>query len=130
MHPAGDAGGKGPEARPLRVLVADDEPLVRAALERLLTRRGHEVRAAADAFEAVDALEESDFDAVLVDMRMPGDGATVLRWLDEHRFGGVTVLMTGDLAADAMAVGDGVRRLQKPFPFPSVIPLLESTRAT
>jgi CheY-like chemotaxis protein len=124
--PAPSAGGSGCLARPLRVLVADDEPLVRAALARLLTRRGHHVHPVADAFEAVAALEEDHFDAVLVDMRMPGDGATVLAWLTERRFGGVTVLMTGDQATDAEGVSDGVRRLQKPFPFPSVIPLLET----
>lgn len=124
--PAQPAGGSGSSARPLRVLVADDEPLVRAALQRLLTRRGHHVHPVADAYQAVAALEGHDFDAVLVDMRMPGDGATVLAWLEERRFGGVTVLMTGDLAADAEGVSDGVRRLQKPFPFPSVIPLLEN----
>lgn len=124
--PAPSAGGNGCYALPLRVLVADDEPLIRAALQRLLTRRGHHVHPVADAFEAVAALEGNDFDAVLVDMRMPGDGATVLAWLEERRFPGVTVLMTGDLAADAEGMSDGVRRLQKPFPFPSVIPLLES----
>lgn len=79
----------------------------------------------ADAFEALAALEQVPFDAVLVDMRMPGDGATVLAWLEERRFSGVTVLMTGDLADDTGGVSDCVRRLQKPFPFPSVIPLLE-----
>jgi CheY-like chemotaxis protein len=110
---------------PLRVLVADDETLVRTALRRLLERRGHLVEEAADAYEAVDLLEHHAFDAVLVDRRMPGGGASVLAWLEEHRFPGTVILMTGELAADAQDVLDGVRRLQKPFPFPSVIPLLE-----
>lgn len=111
----------------LRVLVADDEPLIRSALRRLLERRGHHVQAACDAFEALALLDTQTFDAVLVDMRMPGGGASVLARLAEMGFTGPRILMTGDLAADAVGVSQGVRHLQKPFPFPSVIPLLEGS---
>ncbi len=117
------------DRRRLRILIADDEPLIRTALRRLLERRGHKVHAAADAFEALALLEGGAFDAVLVDMRMPGGGDSVLAWLDDHRFGGIKILMTGELSSDAEWMRDGVRRLQKPFPFPSVIPLVEGPSA-
>ncbi|HSW31119.1 MAG TPA: response regulator [Longimicrobiales bacterium] len=109
----------------LRVLVADDEPLIRTALRRLLEKRGHRVHEAPDAFAALEVLRAEPVDAVLVDMRMPGDGTTVLDWLREQRFGGMTILMTGELAVDAPGAGEEVHRLQKPFPFPSVVSLLE-----
>lgn len=112
-------------SRPLRVLIADDEPMILRALTLLLERRGHDVRVANDAYEALEALQEGDFDAVMVDAQMPGGGHSVLEHLEASSFSGVRVLMTGALAADAMVDKDGVRRLQKPFSFPSVIPLLE-----
>ena len=111
--------------RVLSVLVADDEPMIVRALERLLARRGHDVYTAPDAYRALELLDERSYDAVLVDDNMPGGGKSVLSRLDDESFPGIAVLMTGGLAADATDVSDGVRRLQKPFPFRSVIPLIE-----
>jgi CheY-like chemotaxis protein len=122
--PAGQHPPSPPE-RPLRVLVADDEPMIVKALERLLRRRGHLVDTAFDAYRALELVEANVYDAVMVDARMPGGGQSVLARLEETAFRGVRVLMTGEIAADATGVHDDVRRLQKPFPFPSVIPLLE-----
>lgn len=109
----------------LKILVADDEILIRTALRRLLERRGHQVHEAEDAAQALALLEQDTFDAVLVDRRMPGEGTAVLAWLEENRFPGVAILMTGEVASDAQDLGSGVLRLQKPFPFPSVIPMVE-----
>lgn len=114
----------------LRVLVADDEVLIRTALRRLLERRGHSVLEACDAAEAIALLGSGSFDAVLVDRRMPGEGTAVLAWLRENRFPGVVILMTGELAGDVREACEGVVRLQKPFPFPSVIPLVEGVQPT
>lgn len=113
-----------PERR-LRVLIADDEPMIIEPLTRLLTRRGHEVHAVSDAHQALASLARGRFDAVLVDVQMPGGGEAVLHHLRESDFTGVVVLMTGRLATDAMGISDGVRLLQKPFSFHSVVPLLE-----
>lgn len=115
------------DPRPLRVLIADDEPMILRALTRLLERRGHHVHAVEDAYTAIDLLDRYAFDAVMVDAQMPGGGPSVLAHLDARGFDGVAVLMTGAIAADANGVSDGVRRLQKPFRFQSVIPLLEGS---
>ncbi|MBJ6644084.1 response regulator transcription factor [Streptomyces sp. BSE7-9] len=66
---------------PLRVVVADDNPVVRAGLSALLTgREGLEVVAeAADGREAYEATLAHRPDVVLLDVRMPGvDGLTAL----------------------------------------------------
>lgn len=123
-EPFSNASGRA-GATSLKILVADDEILIRTALRRLLERRGHQVHEAVDAAEAVALLERNTFDAVLVDRRMPGEGTAVLAWLMENRFPGVAILMTGEMASDAQDLGRGVLRLQKPFPFPSVIPMVE-----
>ncbi|NJD19470.1 MAG: response regulator [Gemmatimonadetes bacterium] len=113
-----------PEQR-LRVLVADDEPLILRAVTRLLEKRGHEIQAVPDAYRALELLRAGTFDAVLVDANMPGGGASVLAYLHETKFGGIKVLMTGELAADAQGVPEDVRRLQKPFRYGAVAPLIE-----
>jgi two-component system nitrogen regulation response regulator GlnG len=56
----------------LRVLVADDEPSVRATVRRLLERRGATVVVAADGQVAEARLRDERFDLVVVDVVMPG----------------------------------------------------------
>lgn len=55
-----------------RILIADDEPDVRALLERALTIAGHEVRAVVDGNEALACLREAPVDVAVVDLYMPG----------------------------------------------------------
>jgi two-component system, OmpR family, response regulator MprA len=63
-----------------RVLVVDDEPAVRRALERALTLDNYSVELAADGQEALDALAASPPDAVVLDIAMPRvDGLEVAR---------------------------------------------------
>jgi CheY-like chemotaxis protein/HPt (histidine-containing phosphotransfer) domain-containing protein len=60
------------ERRPrLRLLLADDSPTNRMLAIRLLEKRGHSVEAVEDGLEAVESVQESSFDAVLMDVQMP-----------------------------------------------------------
>ena len=54
-----------------RVLVVDDEPAVRRALERALRLENHEVLLAEDGEQALDALVTTPADAVILDILMP-----------------------------------------------------------
>src|SRR6266540_2706960 len=66
-----------PEAR---VLVVDDEPMVRDVLSRYLERSGFEVEAAADGERALAAFEARRPDLVLLDLMLPRvDGFEVFR---------------------------------------------------
>ncbi len=56
----------------LRILVADDEPSVRATVRRLLERRGATVVVAADGTEAEARLRAEKFQVVVSDVSMPG----------------------------------------------------------
>ena len=58
--------------RGLSVMVVEDNPVNQQLAVRLLERRGHRVVVAADGREALAALEEGNFDAVLMDVQMPG----------------------------------------------------------
>ncbi len=120
----------GAPARRLSVLVADDEPMILRAIQRVLERRGHEVVTAPDASGAMELLEGRDFDAVMVDDRMPGGGGrAVLGRLRSRQYAGTVVLMTGGAIGDNEDVDEAVHWLQKPFPFPAVVSLLENGHA-
>lgn len=57
--------------RPLRVLLADDNPVNAKLATILLERAGHEVRTVPDGAEAVQALAGGSYDLVLMDVQMP-----------------------------------------------------------
>ncbi|MGZ8755965.1 MAG: response regulator, partial [Acidimicrobiia bacterium] len=60
------------ERRPrLRLLLADDSPTNRMLAVRLLEKRGHSVTSVEDGLKAVEAVQESSFDVVLMDVQMP-----------------------------------------------------------
>ena len=66
----------------VRVLVVDDEPAVRNALERALSLEGYGVELAADGAEALAAIDAAEPDAVVLDVLMPGlDGLEACRRL-------------------------------------------------
>ncbi|CAN5767831.1 sigma-54 dependent transcriptional regulator [soil metagenome] len=61
------------------ILVIDDEEIMREILETLLTRAGYQVRLAANAAEGLELARALPFDAVIMDVMMPGmDGITAL----------------------------------------------------
>jgi two-component system, OmpR family, response regulator MprA len=67
---------------PVRVLVVDDEPQLRRALERALKLEGYEVRLAADGEEALGSVASQPTDAIVLDVLMPKrDGLEVAREL-------------------------------------------------
>jgi|Deesub1362A_J573_1020465.scaffolds.fasta_scaffold00013_34 DNA-binding NtrC family response regulator len=62
----------------MRVLVVDDEQLVRWFLERALKKLGHEVISASSSSEALRHILHSDFDVLFTDLRMPEENGTHL----------------------------------------------------
>jgi CheY-like chemotaxis protein len=89
--------GSGPTIRP-RVLVVDDEELVRLVLARTLRLSGFDVFEARDGLEALARLPVAAPDLVLTDLNMPRcDGATLCAEIKRrHATAGVqVVIMTG-----------------------------------
>src|SRR5688572_18433009 len=78
VSPEKDANGS-PTTRKGSILVIDDEDIMREILETLLSREGYDVRLASHAVEGLDLARSLPFDAVIVDVMMPGmDGITAL----------------------------------------------------
>ena len=70
------------DARGGRVLVVDDDPDVREAVETALELEGHRVTSANDGLAALKRLGQAEFDAVVLDVMMPNlDGFEVCRRL-------------------------------------------------
>ena len=55
----------------MRILVADDDPIVRSVIWRLATQSGHDVVEAEDGASAMHLIGETDPDLLITDMRMP-----------------------------------------------------------
>jgi len=104
---------------PGKILVVDDEALIREYLERALSRAGHEVALAESGEAALAQLAESPPDAVLCDIRMPGiDGMEVLRRIKTDWPEVEVVMMTafGTIRSALDAANAGAfDYLQKPF---------------
>lgn len=83
-------------AEPLRVLLVDDEPLLRSALGRLLEMYGIQVLLAANGEEALGVLEREAVHLVLSDVRMPIlDGPGLLRAIGASPPAPPVVFLTG-----------------------------------
>jgi C4-dicarboxylate-specific signal transduction histidine kinase len=68
---AATAPAMAPSLAQLRILLVDDEEAIRSPIARFLGRRGATVLEASDGAEALELLERTDVDAMLVDLRMP-----------------------------------------------------------
>lgn len=102
-----------------KVLVVDDEYLIREMAARTLQQAGLDVITAQDGAQALEQLQREDPDLVLLDIKMPSmDGAEVL---ERIRAGGLAVpvlLMSGfheDRIADKARRSDYSGMLSKPF---------------
>ncbi len=104
----------------LRILVVDDEPMLRSVLERFAALRGFTIVAAATGDAALQTLEHTSVDAIVCDLRMPVmDGAALYAILRRDRPGlaARTVFMTGDVSGGATRTSAIGRQpvLTKPF---------------
>src|SRR4029079_7629140 len=105
-------------ARPLRILVVDDDPAMVGAITALVGTEGHQVITAYDGLTAVKRFREEAPDLVLLDLAMPGpDGFTVAGQMGAAGQAPI-VVVSGESAEEAKvrALGIGADDyLVKPF---------------
>src|SRR5436190_106387 len=115
------------------ILVIDDEEIMREILETLLTREGYEVRVASHAAEGLELARNVPFDAVIVDMMMPGmDGISTLDELkkidDDMPVLMITAFASVENAIAAMKRG-AYDYITKPFKNDEVLVVLRNAMA-
>ena len=78
------------------VLIIDDERNIRRSLEMILESEGYKVTCAASGEEALDALQDNDFQAALLDIFMPGiNGIDTLKQMKEQRPDLAVIVISG-----------------------------------
>lgn len=113
---------------PPRILIADDDRLIRMTLDAGLSLNGFHVCCVRSGREAVTAAGEQQFDSIISDIYMPdGDGLEVLHTLRAMQPGIPIILMTAqgsvDLAVRAIEEG-ATDFIAKPFSIEDVVSLL------
>lgn len=106
----------------LRILIVDDEPMIRFLLDKILTSEGHHVMTASDGEEAILLSKTHCFDIFLVDLIMPcKDGIETILTLRTRRRNTPIIAMSGGLNDGARSYLPLARKLgacgtlSKPF---------------
>ena len=112
-----------------RVLVADDEKVIREILSDFLTMEGYVVRTVEDGQAALQELEERSYNLVITDLKMPRmGGIELLEEINRRGLSVLTVIMTGfgtvETAIDAMKKG-AYDYILKPFKVEEVIHIVQ-----
>ena len=102
-----------------KILVIDDEAIVRTSCERTLVPEGYDVRLASSGREGIEILGREAFSLVLLDLKMPDmDGIEVLNKIKTTWPGTKVVMITGystvDTAVQALRLG-AYNFIEKPF---------------
>jgi len=119
-----------------RILVVDDEEVIRELCQALLEGEGFQVDLASDGEQARKRIREATYDLIITDIRMPGEisGVDLFRWIKQaypDRTNRV-MFITGDLLTQEYreALGEvGRRLLTKPFEVSALIEVVRSTLA-
>jgi response regulator RpfG family c-di-GMP phosphodiesterase len=117
------------QADAARILVVDDERVIREILAEFLSLEGFSVNTVEDGEKALTELRLHPYDLLITDLKMPKlSGLQLLEKVEQERLGVLTVLMTGfgtvETAIEAMKKG-AYDYLLKPFKVEEVIHVVE-----
>lgn len=101
-----------------KILVIDDEDIIRTSCLRILSPEGYEVKTAGSGQDGLKMLEEETFDLVLVDFKMPGmDGIEVQKEISNRWPKTKVSIITGyqsfdseTAAADRLSTADYIEK--------------------
>src|ERR1700733_14911998 len=117
-----------------RLLLVDDEDVIRITLSVVLSRYDFEVSAAATVAEALQKITSEKFDILLSDLNIgnPGDGLTVVSAMRRTQPNAVTMILTGYPAFETAL--EAIRQqvddyIVKPANIPALVKTIESKMA-
>ncbi len=111
-----------------RILVVDDEAVIRRALKRLLERNGYEVETADSVETVLERFDPADFHLLLVDIRLPGRPGTDLIGDSPTPVVMMTSYASVSSAVQAMKLG-AADYVSKPFDHEELLLTLEQVLA-
>ena len=113
-----------------KVLLVDDEVSFASSMQKLLSRRGFDVKAAFDGLTALRLIAEEQFDVVVLDIKMPGmDGIQVLREIIRFSADIRVILLTGHYFSneeEATLKQGAYAYLLKPYPIMDLVNLIKA----
>ena len=117
------------ESTPVRVVIAEDEAIIRLDLKELLVEEGYDVVGETGrGDEAIELVREQQPDLVILDIKMPGlDGLSAARHVAGERMAAVLILTAfsqRELVEQARDAG-ALAYLVKPFQKSDLIPAIE-----
>jgi DNA-binding NtrC family response regulator len=106
-----------------KVLIVDDEEMIRNLLTKMLSREGISTTCAENGNKAIELLEENGFDLIISDLIMPEkEGLEVIMYLKKHNISTPLIVMSGGAKLGTedfyltMAKRNGAKyTFQKPF---------------
>jgi response regulator RpfG family c-di-GMP phosphodiesterase len=112
-----------------RILVVDDEQVIRDILCEFLALEGYDVENAADGDDAIEKLRIRQYDIVITDLKMPRvSGIQLLEKITSEKIDVITVIMTGfgtvETAIEAMKKG-AYDYVLKPFKVEEVVRIIQ-----
>lgn len=115
-----------------KVLIVDDEYLIRYSLQRLLEREGYVAFTAGSGHEALRLFEEQKPDIVILDIRLPdSNGLSLLKTIKESCPSVAMIMATGcpdvQSRVEAMKMG-ALDYLEKPFNLDALKTLMHGTK--
>ncbi len=85
-----------------RVLIVDDEEAFANNIAKLISKRGYDIKAVYNGQSAIEALDEMDFDVIILDLKMPGlDGLATLKIIKGKKPGVEVIILTGHGSMDS-----------------------------
>jgi DNA-binding NtrC family response regulator len=102
-----------------KILVIDDEQIVRKSCEKTLASEGYSVTSASSGKEGLEYLEKETFSLILLDLKMPDmDGIEILKIAKERWPDTIIIMITGystvETAVQALRLG-AFNHIEKPF---------------
>jgi DNA-binding NtrC family response regulator len=111
--------------RKIKILVVDDEKLIRWSLGKALQTAGYDVDAATNGDEALQIMEKFRYDIVITDLRMPGlTGMELLKKIKQKGSAPPVIFVSAYLSKKVIddAIHDGAFRcVNKPFQMENIL---------
>lgn len=112
----------------MKVLLVEDEPLIRLGLASVIEEAGYEVLEAANASEAIEVLEANrDVRLVLTDVDMPGgmDGIRLAHYVRDRWPPIRLIVISGKIGVGAEELPNGTRFISKPYQEPQLLGVVQ-----